>query len=90
MFDIGFWELITIALIVLFFVRPENLPKFTNDAGKFLGKLRKFIFTAKKEIEKELKIKEIDNLQDSINQVDKLMHDAPDRKIPAKNRDKKN
>ena len=37
-----------------------------------------------------MKIKEIDNLQDSINQVDKLMHDAPDRKIPAKNRDKKN
>tara|TARA_B100001250_G_C19633596_1_gene714900 strand:+ start:540 stop:812 length:273 start_codon:yes stop_codon:yes gene_type:complete len=90
MFDIGFWELITVALIILFFVRPENLPKFTRDAGKFLRKLRKFIYTAKNELKKELKIEEIDNLQSSINQVDKLMHDAPDRKILIKGRDKKN
>jgi sec-independent protein translocase protein TatB len=90
MFDIGFWELITIALIALLMVRPENLPKFANDAGKFLGRLRNFIYNAKKELEKELKIEEINDLQDSIKQVDKLMHDAPDRKILKKASDKKN
>ena len=36
MFDIGFWELITIALITLIIVRPENLPKLAKDTGKFL------------------------------------------------------
>tara|TARA_B100000929_G_C15195332_1_gene313761 strand:+ start:128 stop:400 length:273 start_codon:yes stop_codon:yes gene_type:complete len=90
MFDIGFWELITIALIALLMVRPENLPKFANDAGKFLGRLRNFIYNAKKELEKELKIEEINDLQDSIKQVDKLMYDAPDRKILKKASDKKN
>ena len=47
MFDIGFWELITITLIVLIMVRPENLPKFAKDAGKFLARLRNFISNAK-------------------------------------------
>ena len=54
MFDIGFWELITITLIALIIMRPEHLTKFEKDVGKFLGKLRNFIYSAKKEIVKEL------------------------------------
>ena len=50
MFDIGFWELITIALITLIIVRPENLPKLAKDTGKFLASLRKFIYSAKQEL----------------------------------------
>ena len=90
MFDIGFWELITITLIALLMVRPENLPKFANDAGKLLRRLRNLIYSAKKEIEKEFKIEEINDLQDSINHVDKLMRDAPDRKIQKRTSAKKN
>lgn len=85
MFDIGFWELITIALITLIMVRPERLPKFAKDAGKFLGNLRSFIHNAKKELVKELKVEEINELQNSINHVDNLMKEAPDRIMPKKN-----
>ena len=80
MFDIGFWELITVGLITLIIVQPQNLPKFAKDTGRFLGSLRKFIYNAKKELIKELKIKEINELQESINHVDKLMNEAPDNK----------
>ena len=59
MFDIGFWELITITLIALIILRPEHLPKFAKDVGKFLGKLRNFIYSAKKEIIKVAKNKPI-------------------------------
>ena len=90
MFDIGFWELITIALITLIIARPENLPKLAKDTGKFLASLRKFIYSAKQELINELKIDEINELQDSISHVDKLMHGAPDRKVSKKNnKDKK-
>ena len=90
MFDIGFWELITIALITLIIVRPDNLPKLAKDTGKFLASLRKFIYSAKQELVNELKIDEINELQDSISHVDKLMRDAPDRKVSKKNnKDKK-
>ena len=87
MFDIGFWELITIMLIVLIMVRPENLPKFAKDAGKFLAKLRNFISNAKKELAKEFKIEEVNELNNSINHVEKLMRNAPDKKITEEKND---
>ena len=87
MFDIGFWELITITLIVLIMVRPENLPKFAKDAGKFLARLRNFISNAKKELAKEFKIEEVNELNNSINHVEKLMQNAPDKKITEERND---
>ena len=87
MFDIGFWELITVTLIVLIMVSPEHLPKFAKDAGKFLARLRNFISNAKKELEKEFKIEEINELNNSINQVEKLMQNAPDKKITEEKND---
>ena len=87
MFDIGFWELITIALIVIIMVRPEHLPKLAKDAGTFLARLRNFIHSAKKELSKEFKIEEINDLHNSINHVDELMQNAPDKKIIEKNND---
>ena len=87
MFDIGFWELITITLIVLIMVRPENLPKFAKDAGRFLARLRNFISNAKKELAKEFKIEEVNELNNSINHVEKLMQNAPDKKITEERND---
>ena len=87
MFDIGFWELITVTLIVLIMVRPENLPKFAKDAGKFLAKFRIFISNAKKELAKEVKIEEVNELNNSINHIDKLMQNAPDKKITEEKND---
>tara|TARA_B100001250_G_C19624228_1_gene710798 strand:- start:533 stop:814 length:282 start_codon:yes stop_codon:yes gene_type:complete len=87
MFDIGFWELITVTLIVLIMVRPENLPKFAKDAGKFLARLRNFISNAKKELAKEFKIEEVNELNNSINHVEKLMQNAPDKKITEEKND---
>ena len=87
MFDIGFWELITITLIVLIMVRPENLPKFAKDAGKFLARLRNFISNAKKELAKEFKIEEDNELNNSFNHVEKLMQNAPDKKITEEKND---
>ena len=87
MFDIGFWELVTITLIVLIMVRPENLPKFAKDAGKFLARLRNFISNTKKELAKEFKIEEVNELNNSINHVEKLMQNAPDKKITEEKND---
>ena len=87
MFDIGFWELVTVTLIVLIMVRPEHLPKFAKDAGKFLARLRNFISNAKKELAKEFKIEEVNELNNSINHVEKLMQNAPDKKITEEKND---
>lgn len=81
MFDIGFWELAIIAIIALIVIGPERLPKFAHDAGRFIGKVRRFINNAKNELEKELEIEQVDSLQKDINRIDDLMKQAPDRVI---------
>jgi sec-independent protein translocase protein TatB len=81
MFDIGFWELVIITIIALIVVGPERLPKFARDAGHFISKVRRFVHNAKKELEKELHLDEVNNLQDDIRHIDSLMKEAPDRVI---------
>ena len=81
MFDIGFWELITIAIVALLIIGPERLPLFARDAGRFVGKIRKLIQTAKRELEKELQLDQVNDLNHNIKHIDNLMKDAPDRFI---------
>jgi sec-independent protein translocase protein TatB len=81
MFDIGFWELAIIAIIALIIVGPERLPKFARDAGRVVGKIRKFIQNAKKELERELELDQVTDLNKDINRIDDLMKQAPDRII---------
>ena len=79
MFDIGFWELITLAAITLLIVGPERLPKVAKDAGNLIAKVRRFIHNTRLELEKELNVDEHNELKESIEHVDKLMREAPDR-----------
>ena len=81
MFDIGFWELVIIALVALIIIGPEHLPRLARDAGRIVRKTRNFINGAKREIEKELKLDQINDLDESINHLDGLLKEAPDRII---------
>ena len=79
MFDIGFWELIFIAIMALLVVGPEKLPAFAREAGKWLERLRRFINTTKQEIERELRLDEAKDLAGKITDIDELLKDAPDK-----------
>jgi len=81
MFDIGFWELIILALVALVIIGPERLPRFAHDAGRLFRKARNFIQSAKREVEKELQLDQLNDLNESINHVEGLMQKAPDRFI---------
>ena len=41
MFGIGFSEILVIVVVLLIFVRPEDLPKFIRKAGHLYGKAKK-------------------------------------------------
>ena len=84
MFDIGFWELITIAIVALIIVPPGRLPKFAKDTGKLLNGLLNYVQNTKKEIAEELNVEKINKLQDSFNHIDKLMEEAPDKNLSKK------
>ena len=79
MFDIGFWELVAIAVIALLIIGPEKLPGFARDMGRLFRKARNFAQTTRRELEKELELDRIDGLNDEIRRADRLFREAPDR-----------
>ena len=61
MFDIGFWELTTIAVIALLVIGPDKLPGVARTTGKWVGRARRFVTDVKADIDRELKQEEIRN-----------------------------
>ena len=58
MFDIGFWELLLVAVVALFVVGPERFPGLIKSAGYWLGRVRETINNVKTEIRDELETAE--------------------------------
>ncbi|MEW6993927.1 Sec-independent protein translocase protein TatB [Colwelliaceae bacterium MEBiC 14330] len=59
MFDIGFWELILIAIISLVILGPERLPVAIRTVRSWLAGIRKFSDTVKTELTEELRVHEL-------------------------------
>ncbi len=54
MFDIGFPELVLIAVVALLVIGPERLPEALRTMGLWLGRMRRSFTAVKTEIEKEI------------------------------------
>ena len=79
MFDIGFWELIVIAIVALLVIGPDRLPGFAREAGRSISKLRRIINNTRRELERELKLNEQTGLGQQLSELDDLMRGAPDQ-----------
>ena len=87
MFDIGFWEVIFLAVITLLVVGPERLPKVARTAGLWVGKIRGFVVSVKADIDKELATDELKNTlqkQDAVTEVEELIDEAAGELMPGK------
>ncbi len=78
MFDMGFTELMLIGIVALVIIGPERLPGVARTAGKYFGRLKRFMTTIKADVEQELRAdelrailadqqKELNTLKDSIS-----------------------
>lgn len=59
MFEIGFPELILIAIVGLLVIGPERLPEALRTLGLWVGRMRRSFTNVKTEIEKEIGMDEI-------------------------------
>ena len=59
MFDIGFLEIILIAVVMLLVVGPERLPRVARTTGLWIGKMRGFMSSVKADIDRELATEEL-------------------------------
>jgi sec-independent protein translocase protein TatB len=66
MFDIGFSELMVIAIVALLVIGPERLPKVARTAGHLLGRLQRYVNDVKSDIQRELELDELRKLRSQI------------------------
>lgn len=63
MFDIGFSELVVIALVGLIVIGPERMPKVARTVGHLLGRLQRYVSDVKADINREMQLDELKKLQ---------------------------
>lgn len=68
MFDIGFTELMVVALIGLIVIGPERLPRVARTAGHLLGRLQRYVSDVKSDIAREMQIEDLKRLQAEVEQ----------------------
>jgi sec-independent protein translocase protein TatB len=82
MFDIGFWELILIAIVALLVVGPQRLPELVRESGRWIRAARRFVTDTRYQIERELDLDAGGDYRRNIADLDRLMKSAPDREPP--------
>jgi len=74
MFDIGFSELLLIAVVALVVLGPERLPKAARFAGLWVRRARAQWYSVRAELERELEAEELkrnlQQTQDSLRQAE--------------------
>ena len=85
MFDIGFWELLLIALVALVVVGPERLPKLIRVVGLWVGKANASVQAVRSEISRELRAEELKQalnktVLESEQSINSLMSETSDSK----------
>lgn len=79
MFDIGFWEIIIILIIVLLVVGPDQLPAFARQSGRAISEIKRLINNLQRELKQELSLQDQASFKQQLDELDDLMRDAPDK-----------
>jgi sec-independent protein translocase protein TatB len=59
MFDIGFFELMVIAIVGLLVLGPERLPQAVRTLGLYIGRIRKAVSGIQQEVNEQLQLEEM-------------------------------
>ena len=99
MFDVGFWELLVIAIVLLVVMGPERLPDVAKQAAFFVRKARNGIYRMKSEMQAEMggtpfedlqkARQEVANLKNDIKQMGKDFVDSAEKQVNIEEHDSK-
>jgi len=65
-FDIGFSEIVVIAVVALIVIGPEKLPKTARTLGHLFGRLQRYVSDVKADINREMQLEELKKLQQEV------------------------
>ena len=78
MFDVGFSEMIVVAVVALVVIGPEKLPKVARTLGHLVGRLQRYVNDVKADINREMELEELRKLKDefqrSAQDIEQTIH----------------
>lgn len=74
MFDIGFSEMVIVAVVGLIVLGPERLPKVARQAGQWLGKLQRYVADVKSDINRQMELEDLRRLQTEVTGAARELH----------------
>ena len=66
MFDIGFSEIVVIAVVALIVIGPERLPKVARTLGHLFGRMQRYVNDVKADISREMELDELRKLRSEV------------------------
>ena len=81
MFDIGFSELMVIAVVALIVIGPERLPKVARTLGHLFGRMQRYVNDVKADISREMELDELKKLQTTIQDAARTFEDSVHREV---------
>jgi sec-independent protein translocase protein TatB len=69
MFDVGFSEMIVIAVVALIVIGPEKLPKVARTVGALLGRMQRYVNDVKADINREIELDELKKMHTSVKEA---------------------
>ncbi|MBI3045336.1 MAG: Sec-independent protein translocase subunit TatB [Betaproteobacteria bacterium] len=81
MFDIGFSELMVIAVVALIVIGPQRLPTVARTLGHLLGRMQRYVNDVKADISREMELDELKKMQSSVEDAARSMRDSVTREV---------
>lgn len=88
MFDIGFSELLVIALVGLVVLGPKRLPEVARTAGQWVAKIRRFVADVKQDLDREMQqadLAELRNLKQELDETRRVVQETSGNLIKEAN-----
>lgn len=81
MFDIGFSELLVIAVVALIVIGPERLPKVARTLGHLFGRMQRYVNDVKADISREMELEELRKLQANVQSAARAFEDSFSKEV---------
>ncbi len=83
MFDIGFSELMVIAVVALIVIGPEKLPKVARTVGHLFGRMQRYVNDVKSDISREMALDDLRKLQSSIQETARSVEQSVNEEVSS-------
>ena len=81
MFDIGFTEMLVIAVVALIVIGPEKLPGVARTLGHLFGRMQRYVNDVKADIQREMELDELKKLRKDVEESARSIEDSVRKEV---------